>query len=667
MSERQDQEDRAGLNLIEAGLDELFAGRENVAPAPPSIATKRPASPNQNKLWGGLAAAAVVLMVVGSFAWSVGKEPITSKPNSGAATTVDVDGGTGIPLTPLRSRSEIETLDVDLIGVDVRVNEFDDAALAALVRRCPQLEALRLRDGRVTDAGLGVLRDLSQLSELRLPECRYLTDASLPTFNALAGLRVLDLRGYRGQLELSGEALPESEMPYSKFTGEGLGTLGQHPSLESLNLSGTMLHDAGLANLAASTATLRKIDLSGTAVSPYGLERLASVASLEEILFMDSGRIDDGLVIALAKIPGLVRLSIGAHGFTQAEVTNAGVDALVRANRLESLVLTRCPKITSEGYGRLGQMTSLRRLQVTGQSSFEVASLRRLATHSGLVALDLSRNHSFLEVEHVRALASGFTGLRELRLPEFPAKRDVKETLSALASARKGTLRILDTRGRLFPTSFARIVLMPTAGARNTMANQLGMAVVAVLDNEGREVVDVARGLGSPRDVLDAKEWWALDHEGMVVFETGHLDPGDYRLEISVQGQAPRKEILAIDEEGATRVDFEFGIGRTQGANWATRPLNLNLKTPQTLRWGDVVVTVWEDDGVVMPMIAEELRDCEETGVRLRSVREMRFGRPVSIRIYRRDHPVQVERLASVPNDRQPVVIALQEVDSKKN
>lgn len=96
-------------------------------------------------------------------------------------------------LTYVTSVTDIEEL--PLATESVLVSHLDDARLAALAVRLPQLRHL-IADGNnhVSDAGLAQLTAFARLESLDL-EWSAVTDAGLPHLAALPSLRWLDLGG----------------------------------------------------------------------------------------------------------------------------------------------------------------------------------------------------------------------------------------------------------------------------------------------------------------------------------------------------------------------------------------------------------------------------------------------------------------------------------------
>jgi len=96
-------------------------------------------------------------------------------------------------------------------------------------------------------------------------------------------------------------------------------------NVAELNLAGTGVTDAGLANL-AELENLTRLHLERTAVRGDGLANLAKLARLE-YLNLYGTEVDDAALAHLAKLPSLRKLYLW-----QTKVTDEGVAALVAAN-----------------------------------------------------------------------------------------------------------------------------------------------------------------------------------------------------------------------------------------------------------------------------------------------------------------------------------------------
>ena len=103
--------------------------------------------------------------------------------------------------------------------------DIGDQELTPL-RSLPQLRALHLNGGRITDDGLVHLDSLSQLESLTM-KGPNITDCGLLHLVKLSTLKKLDLSS-------------------TKITDAGLATLCRLSRLEALDLSGTQITDAGI-------------------------------------------------------------------------------------------------------------------------------------------------------------------------------------------------------------------------------------------------------------------------------------------------------------------------------------------------------------------------------------------------------------------------------------
>ena len=139
-----------------------------------------------------------------------------------------------------------------VVKVDLSGRPVGDGDLEVL-KALSRLNALSLRQTRVTDAGLSHLKATGKLRSLDLEACRV-TDAGLAQLGALTSLRGLYLSGTR-------------------VTDSGLAHLSSLTKLWGLSLRDTAVGDAGLVHLRGLTK-LRLLDLANTRVTHDGVARL---------------------------------------------------------------------------------------------------------------------------------------------------------------------------------------------------------------------------------------------------------------------------------------------------------------------------------------------------------------------------------------------------------
>jgi hypothetical protein len=176
-----------------------------------------------------------------------------------------------------------ERLCLRSVELGPKAENEDLAELAALgLGRLPHLRELRMRESRVTDAGLALVAPLVELERITLGAAT--TDAGLAHLRGLPALRVLDLSRTR-------------------ITGASLDTVGQFPALACLNLQRTSITNDDLVRLKGSRELLI-LDLSATSISDAGLVHLKDLPHLSALLLIETPVTDEGLK-HLAQVPQL--------------------------------------------------------------------------------------------------------------------------------------------------------------------------------------------------------------------------------------------------------------------------------------------------------------------------------------------------------------------------
>jgi hypothetical protein len=140
-----------------------------------------------------------------------------------------------------------------LIGVDLCDTQVTDAGLV-LLKGLTQLQSLDLSGTEVTDAGLEHLKGLTQLHTLELMGTK-ITNAGLEHLEGLTQLQGLDLSHL------------------TEVTDAGLVHLKGLTQLHTLDLSWTKVTDAGLVHLKGLTQ-LQTLSLFGTEVTGAGIQKL---------------------------------------------------------------------------------------------------------------------------------------------------------------------------------------------------------------------------------------------------------------------------------------------------------------------------------------------------------------------------------------------------------
>jgi uncharacterized protein (TIGR03067 family) len=232
-----------------------------------------------------------------------------------------------------------------------------------LLKQLPELQRLTLGPGcTITDAGLGILRDLKRLKELTIANPGVTGAALMP----LAELNQLEY------LVLSGTSI----------TDQDLACLASCKRLGTLGLAGTPISGAGLAHI-AGLKELRIVYLAGTQVSDDCLGHLGGLKNLERLDL--TGTLVKGAGLAhLAKLPMLKELRLA-----RVAIDDRALGPLKDLRRLQRLVLYQTT-LSDEGAAHLGTIASLRYLDISDTAVTD-AGLAHLAGLKSLEWLSLRR------------------------------------------------------------------------------------------------------------------------------------------------------------------------------------------------------------------------------------------------------------------------------------
>lgn len=215
-----------------------------------------------------------------------------------------------------------------------------------------KLQLLHINDGRMTDAGLSVLRNMPDMRDLSLWRCRRLTGKGLKNLSGMKQLRRLDLR--------RSDAIADDGMPH----------LAGLTQLEILDISILpRVTDKGFGRL-KSLSKLRMLGLAGTGIRNLrvlrNFKRLESLSVPKEI--------GDDQLPHVGRLTGLQRLSLEVCD----GITDKGVKQLEPLKQLDWLDLHRT-QVSDRGIESLKKLPRLRyvQLQHTRVTAEGVDDLRR--------------------------------------------------------------------------------------------------------------------------------------------------------------------------------------------------------------------------------------------------------------------------------------------------
>ncbi|MEZ5356896.1 MAG: hypothetical protein R2762_30015 [Bryobacteraceae bacterium] len=266
------------------------------------------------------------------------------------------------------------------------------------LRRMPQLEHLNLTGCGITDTGLAVLGELSQLRRFHLYHHGGVSDAGLAHLAGCHRLERVDLLGSNSGDDLLRALAGKNALRHLKsgnhVTDAGLAWLEEYPvfrtwqggepdlSLMGFDAGPTYLlvrgaiTEAGMERLArldglfALNLDDSRLDLPARALTP-----LARMAHLEWLGF-DA---DDEAMAAIARLPHLRMLMC-----QDTRAGDTGFTALSRSATLEYLWGRRCYNLAGAGFRAMAAMPALRGLSVSCRN-VDDASLSALPSFPRLV------------------------------------------------------------------------------------------------------------------------------------------------------------------------------------------------------------------------------------------------------------------------------------------
>lgn len=175
---------------------------------------------------------------------------------------------------------------------------IDDDDLSA-ISRLSRLETLRIFEGHgeIGDAGMEKLAGLGRLKRLELPHTR-ITSGGLGSLARMKSLEFIaidssSIDDLAPLLRLP--KLRELYLGQSLVADEDFAMLAEMPALKSFSLVSNALTDAGLAHLRKAPA-LETLTLYGNSITAAGLEPLAAIKTLKQIVIRGSKVLHEGVV-----------------------------------------------------------------------------------------------------------------------------------------------------------------------------------------------------------------------------------------------------------------------------------------------------------------------------------------------------------------------------------
>ena len=261
----------------------------------------------------------------------------------------------------------------------------------AIIGSFTDLEFLQLDGSEVTDQGFAHVANLKKLTILDIP-----------------GVRITDLAPVADLVQLDLLILaPARATPARSVPGPGgpssLEPLRRLTKVTQLILGDTRIEDRDLA-VVAGLPKLNNLQMGASGITEAGLARLAESKSLGCLGLADTSVAD--LRPLAPRLPAISTLWM-----ENSHLTDAGIEPLLRGNRLTDLTITGS-RMTDAGLDHLASLTSLWRLRLD-RSAITDAGLARLKSLKSLKILSLTETK--LTDSSVETLA-GFQSLKSLNL-----------------------------------------------------------------------------------------------------------------------------------------------------------------------------------------------------------------------------------------------------------
>ncbi len=289
-----------------------------------------------------------------------------------------------------RPRFSLVALERDTLKVELGEGDLDRLAPLRGASK------LVLKQIDVGDRALRFLEEWKWIEELSL-EGGGFTDEIFPQLERFDTLRRLTIRSA------------------PRVTAKTAACLARMHNLQSICLAHCGVTDIGAATL-SELRHVTQLDLSSTLIKDAGLARLAGMHSLRS-LKIDQCRFTDAGLQEILKLRKIELLSLSGT-----PVTDAGIASLCDLGELESLDLSRL-EITGKGFERFFQLRKLTRLNLSATK----------VTDSGVGHLSEVRSLRFLDIRKTEVTATGVASLAPLH--ELERLDFLSSTLPSFAEA----------------------------------------------------------------------------------------------------------------------------------------------------------------------------------------------------------------------------------------
>ena len=318
--------------------------------------------------------------------------------------------------------SELPDEPFDLVAVQISSTEATDDDLKYL-QGLKSLTGISMWDTEITDQGLANLTDsgrvpLPSLGTLYAQRLE-ITDEGIGFLAGCNGLYRLSLSETQvSELELVCRALPnvsQLDIERTGISGESLAALNEFPKLQSLSVSGSQLRNGGSRHVAELKGLKRLVVFDASEGFEAGV--LTNLSSLEYLDVREVRRVPlsadfwptvnglprlaeigfDGWGVKsefVEQIPAMSQLRTLTIGHSHADGA-AIANAAKKLPQLESLDLNYNERLDDDGLKHLTSLTSLKRLNLSGNVSLSAAGIESL--HQALPGCRIVSDHGTFE------------------------------------------------------------------------------------------------------------------------------------------------------------------------------------------------------------------------------------------------------------------------------
>jgi len=290
-------------------------------------------------------------------------EPRSRTGNSGGRTSLETakyrENSNELSVTLPVEATNAQLLALDnlsrLESLTLADTQVDDRGMS-VISQCRALRQLRLNGTPITDAGLAHIADLDHLEELNISFTR-ITAAGLHHLASLMRLRQLSFNGTPISLsDVSRLFVQRQGRPLTDaLLAMGLATASADGNVIAVNVAGSSFGDEHLKQLEPSEK-LRELHLAATQVTDAGMESIVRFTQLER-LFLAKCEVGDAAMQHVSRLEKLESLNL--YG---TRITTAALDQLGQLKKLRVLYITDV-KLQAAAVDRLQQQ--LPQLKIT--------------------------------------------------------------------------------------------------------------------------------------------------------------------------------------------------------------------------------------------------------------------------------------------------------------